>query len=163
MYRLPDGAVRISTSAHFFALSAYAMSVVFGIHYSINDFRAASMYEWMGPLVTTLWAMTITVSSIAALYGAAVSPSSQDPLPRRRLELFGCAGLALMYGFYELSLVRENGFYTFPATEMLALGFALGGLLRGAQITAELLRVRPQKETLLRRATSEEDIETREE
>lgn len=148
MYQLPDGAVRISSGKHAFAIGSYLIGAGFGIHYVIADNTAISMYEKFGPVVTTLWAAITMVSALASVVGAWTSPRTVDPLGHRRMEMFGCIGIFLMFSLYEYSLISRNGFFQFPATEMLATGFALAGASRVAQIMWELYKVRQERNRL---------------
>ena len=148
MYQLPDGAVRVSSSQHAWAIGAYIITVAFGVHYVIADNTAISMYERFGAAATTIWAMVTAICGLACVYGAWTTPRTSDPLAHRRMELFGCIGIFLMFGFYEYSLISRNGFFEFPATEMLATGFALSGLARSVQIVWELYKVHQRRKLL---------------
>ena len=140
-----NATVRITSPTHAFALMSYAMAFAFGIVYTAIDTTTTSMMGWLGGVGTDAWSLTMLISSTACFYGAALNPTSRDPEGRRMIELAGCIFLGATFFMYEYSLVRNNGFFTFPATEILAFGFGLGAYARAAQLAVEQHRIRAKR------------------
>lgn len=128
----------ITSTTHATALSTYAVLALLGGMWSTDNTAASHLLALTGATFVGVWALAVTLSGLAALVCALITPHL--PIPRGSLlcEGIACCILTVCIAIYAWSIYGINA----HATMLLCGCLGVGCGWRAGQVARELQRIR---------------------
>lgn len=135
----------LTSTNHAFALCAYLIVFIQGIMFLSGVAQSRGVEAIIGEhsLLFTVWSFGFLVFGLAAFVSALISPFFVRPNFMLQMEFYSVIGVSAVNLLYEIGLLTQ-GLDFAPTTQLFALAFVIGGIVRAIQIQLDLriLRLR---------------------